>query len=321
MRVVIIGAGISGLIAKGAFTKDNHDVTVCDPKLESGDFSQHKAVMRLRDDRVNQYVNCRLKPITVTKAIYHKGEIHNKPNILLNNLYSLKNYGALGNRSLETLGEVDRFLITGYAPDVRKNFIPKRVKGISMSSGAHFRPHYWLKFSDESIVQYDICISTIPMPALMRLEGINLTGYENISFSYNPIYVSTADLLIPSDVHQTLYFTQSYIYRVTIEGQKLIIESTDCGITQEDFRHCVRAFGLDLATDVSDFKTVNQEIGKIVPIDDDARRRIMMDLTNKYNIYSFGRFATWKPLRVDQTIDDIEKIKMLIRVGNKNYYS
>jgi len=321
MKIAIIGAGISGLIAEGAFAKDpDNEITIFDHKKTSHALSGHKAVMRLRNDKIKNFIDCKLKKIAVYKAVYHEGKIYDKPNILLNNLYSLKAYGSLGERSLLSLGRVERYLIGSFnkqslitKAEVKR--IDKRLdrKGALVLSGDNFQ-------FPENFFDYDICISTMPMPLLLRA----IDGSYNVEFKYIPIYVNTALLKIKSDVHQTLYFTnrdKSVPYRVTIEGDQIIAESIE-PITGTEFNKCLNAFGLSWDhIDSMSFTGHEQKMGKLSPIDDDVRRKIMMDLTDKYNIYSFGRFATWRSLRIDQTLEDIEKIKMFIRIKSKGYYS
>ena len=314
MKIAIIGAGISGLIAAGTFSKDpKNEVVIFDPKKTSHALSSHKAVMRLRNDKIKDYIDCKLKKITAYKAVYPESQIYDKPNILLNNLYSLKAYGSLGERSLLSLGKVERYLITHISKqnNIKKAGVGNIVKGnkLLFPDGVDNKYEY----------KYDICISTIPMPAMLKLVG---KSYD-VEFNYKPINVMTADLKTKCNVHQTLYFTDkdsSVPYRITIEGNQLIAESIKpiIGIT---FDKCLRGFGLSWDhIDTLSMTEHTQKMGKLSPVDDDIRRRIMMDLTDEYNIYSFGRFAVWRPLRIDQTLDDIEKIKMFIRIKQKGYY-
>jgi hypothetical protein len=36
-------------------------------------------------------------------------------------------------------------------------------------------------------------------------------------------------------------------------------------------------------------------------------------MTTKYNIYSVGRFATWRQLLMDDVVDDIQHVERFIR--------
>jgi len=76
-------------------------------------------------------------------------------------------------------------------------------------------------------------------------------------------------------------------------------------------------FGLleDYITNISVYK---QNIGKILPIDDSVRKYFILTLTERYNIYSLGRHAVWKPLRIDDLLKDIEQIKKLISLRERS---
>ena len=312
MKIAVIGAGISGLIAEGAMLKTfGNDIAVFDSKQEKGLSSGHKAVMRLRNDSIKEYVNCDLRKVKVQKGIFHKGEIYESPNLLLNNRYSLKAYGSLGDRSLLSLGSQDRYLISNIRSS-HINYIRQGVDQIGDNS---------LMFSSGSDYPYDICISTIPMPKIIKMCNLKY----GIEFKYKSIFVTRAKLSIRSSVNQTLYFTDSrqfMPYRVTIQGQDVIAESM-IGTTDLTFEHCLTAFGLSykhISGEDKGFSITEQKFGKIEPIDDNLRRRILMDLTDEFKIYSLGRFATWRSLRIDQVVEDIKKIIMLIKVKHRAYY-
>lgn len=308
MKIAIIGAGIAGLIAEGAMLKTfGNDIAVFDDKQSKGLSSGHKAVMRLRDTTIKEYVNCDLKKIKVQKGICHEGMIYDRPNLLLNNLYSLKAYGSLGDRSLYSLGGVDRYLISNIRLN-NINYIRERVGKVIEGM---------LILESLSEYPYDVCISTIPMPALIKMCGMP----HMAEFKYRPIYVTRGHLSINSNVHQTLYFTDidpSLPYRVTIQGRDIIAESM---VGATNLYSSMSYFGISPShIDKDSIETYKQDFGKIEPIDDNLRRRILMELTDDFKIYSLGRFATWRSLRVDQVIEDIKKIILLIKVKHKQYY-
>ena len=315
MRIAIIGAGISGLIAEGAFSKiPGSTITIFDPKHDSDPLSEHKAVMRLRDTRIIDYVYCKIDKVKVYKAVYHSGKLYDKPNLLLNNMYSLKVYDSLSERSLSTLGVVDRYTISD---------ITRQGMGIRNVSVVHDIYDKQIHFDKAGSQQYDICISTIPMFSILNLVGKSSDDY-GVKFSWTPIYVTKINLSIKSDVHQTVYFTdqsEEVPYRITVEGSKIIAEATS-KLDHDSVYDCLRsAFGIGyFEADEDTVTTSTQNMGKLEPIPDDIRRKIMMDLTDEFSVYSFGRFATWRPLRIDQTLDDIEKIKMLVRIKHGKYY-
>ena len=76
-------------------------------------------------------------------------------------------------------------------------------------------------------------------------------------------------------------------------------------------------FGLR-AKRLVDIKESEQEYGKIMPIDEHLRKRFIFEMTTKHNIYSVGRFATWRQLLLDDVVEDIQHIEQFIK-GNSDY--
>jgi hypothetical protein len=57
---------------------------------------------------------------------------------------------------------------------------------------------------------------------------------------------------------------------------------------------------------------------KILPIDEDIRRRFIMWASDNFGIYSLGRFATWRPgLQLDDLVNDVRVIQ---RISSTNSY-
>ena len=57
---------------------------------------------------------------------------------------------------------------------------------------------------------------------------------------------------------------------------------------------------------------------KITPIDEDTRRWVIETLSQKEEIYSLGRFATWRNILLDDVLKDLQVIKKLM---NADLYS
>ena len=58
----------------------------------------------------------------------------------------------------------------------------------------------------------------------------------------------------------------------------------------------------------------------LVLVDDDARKSLIYELTDRFGIYSFGRFATWKPIRTDHLVGDIDVVKKLMAASSMSYH-
>ena len=76
-------------------------------------------------------------------------------------------------------------------------------------------------------------------------------------------------------------------------------------------------FGID-AMKLDDLKSSTQKFGKILPIDENLRKEFVLKLTKDYNIYSLGRFATWRQVLLDDLVKDIDVIEKFVS-GNHSY--
>lgn len=322
-KIVIIGAGMAGTIAYNYLRQ--YDPIIIDkrpkPKQSSNAIGTHPAVMRLRDPQVARFLGSDCKRVTISKAIYIDGRITTESNIKLNNMYSMKLYDQIGKRSLNNLGDQERWLIDGHKPPSNL-FWEMDVKEIKDD-----KIHCIVAGTRKSIIRYDICISTLPMTVMAKIACQEKT--QEINFEYNPVYVLRTNLNIASSVNQTLYFPsyETTVYRATIQEQVLIIESIEKqdhhDSTVDTIRFVLEAFGISGCFSEIDYNWTKMPIGKIKAIDEDRRLNLIMRLTDKYNIFSFGRFAVWRPLRTDHLLSDIEKIHRIIKAGDikKKYKS
>jgi hypothetical protein len=102
---------------------------------------------------------------------------------------------------------------------------------------------------------------------------------------------------------------QSYPFsRISITGDDLIVEG-DNSIDDNSINYVAQLLGFD-PKQFNNVTIHEQHYAKIRPIDDDERRRFMAWATDKFNIYSLGRFATWRPgLLLDDLIQDLRLIE------------
>lgn len=318
-KIIIIGSGIAGTIAYNFFKEFNP--IVIDKGIQRYRIKPHDAIMRLRDSQIAEYLGTYdYDPVKITKAIYYKDMLCSQSNIILNNLYSMKVYNELGNRSLNNLETVDRYLIDGFPAPARIHW-NKNVYRIENNIIYTIDE----ETGKEEEFKYDICISTIPMPFM---KNIIRSSKEilNVNFKYNPVYTIRIKLPFNSNVHQTIYYPEiSFpVYRATIQKNILIIEAIK--INKNDIIHInksylikyvLRSFGIDknILNKVKAYYWNEIKIGKIMAIDETIRLKYIIWLTDMHSIFSFGRFAVWRPLRADHLIDDIKKIQRMIKAN------
>lgn len=295
---MIIGAGLSGLIAAHLFP--SMPIVEAQPEPQE----MHKAVLRFRSDAVSRVTGIDFRQVVVRKGIYYKEEFH-QPTINLANLYSQKCLGrVVGERSIWNLDPVQRWI----APeDFYWRMIEQAKARIEWNQKIDFNA-----FPFES----DEVISTIPLPAALSQCGIQ----HNLTFDRSPIKVIRFRV-VSCDVFQTVYFPEPIcpVYRASITGDLLIVEMMDWndghGNYDEWHEDVCRAFGI-MEHDLEQLDEVKQQYGKIAPVDDVARKHLIGKLSIDHNIFSLGRFATWKNLLLDDVVQDCGKIKQLINASS-----
>lgn len=287
--MLIVGAGLSGLIAAHHWPK----ATVIEQQPRC-DKEVHRAVLRFRSDVVSKIIQVPFKKVMVRKGIWRKGRFV-KPNIHDANQYSKKTNGMIMDRSIWNLESAERYVAS---PDLWNILVDGLKNRISFSED-------W----DFSVPCTEDVINTAPMPIAAK----DILSEETATFKRKGITVVRFQL-DDVDVHQTVYFPfpEFPVYRATITGGDVILE-----MTTDSFEEC------DLPSVIKDamepfaysgtpkqIEVSNQNYGKIVPIDPDLRRSILMTLTQR-RIYSLGRFATWRNILLDDLPKDMEQIDRL----------
>lgn len=297
----IIGAGMAGLLAANVLRR--HKPVVYEAKTSLPD--NHAALLRFRSEAISRATGIPFKQVRIHKAIVDpNGRVTNETNLRLNNMYAQKVVGRIMGRSSTNLDPADRWIAP---PD----FVSQMAKCVDIRFGesvdlTNYKP------------EFGPCISTMPMPELMRqLE------WEAIpQFKFSPVWVVNAQIIDPEvDVYQTIYFPDPAIpiYRASITGNNVIMEFVDDphkSSTDTDRSMVMRwihHFGIcpRQIKQVGDGITV-MRYGKISPIDDLTRRNFIYNASQACHIYSLGRFATWRQILLDDLIGDIQFIESFI---------
>jgi hypothetical protein len=305
MKIGIFGAGLSGVFAANYFSSKGYSVELFDKKKESEFGEINAGVFRLKSRNTEHYLGWELKKISIKKAYIYNDKICNIPDLKMNNLYSIKLFGELQERSI--LAKESTWI--RYLPTTKARINPsvKKVGYFNVSER-------WYAQGQKSC---DYWISTIPMDYMV--DYLYKGDIKDIKFTKESTHKYSFGINIKSEVNQTFYVitASNPIYRITIQFNQLIVESMrDVGI--DDIKSLLCVIGLESEfVDLEVPKVVMSPYGKISPIDEDIRRRIIMKLTNDYKIFSFGRYAVWKPkLMIDDLLEDAEKINRQIKIGD-----
>lgn len=283
----IIGAGIAGLLAGCTFQK----ATIFEANPENK--SSHKALLRFRTPAVGDAVGIDFRKVLVHKGVWSHGR-YVSPNISLANMYSKKVIGKLADRSIWNLDPVERYI----APE---SFIPQLVER------CRGRIHFDHPVGIDEMKSGEETISTMPMSALAKLFDVP----QMPKFEFAPITVKR--FRIPNaDVFQTVYFPDQItnLYRASITGDLLIAEY----IGEEDNYYFANAFGIH-ESEMQEIEQVKQSYGKIAKIDEAWRKQFIFNMTTNHNIFSIGRFGTWRNILLDDVLEDISVVKKLLNTS------
>lgn len=297
----IIGAGLSGLIAATLFpnatvheARDQHSIN-------------HKALLRFRSDALSRLTGIPFRKVTVRKSVWYDGA-HQPINIKLANLYSRKTNGEMLDRSIWSLDPVERFIAPEDLVEQMIASVGRRINWNDPLTGPDL-----LRLAKDQPV-----ISTIPMPVMNDLLFTDEPGHTAPKFNFKSVVVDRYRIR-GADVHQTIYYPDIHtgVYRASITGDLLIVERSGQHLwTDAGLEEVVESFGATM-DDISVVEeSHHQRFGKIAPIDERWRRNFIFNLTHRYGIYSMGRFAVWRNILLDDTINDGAVVKRLINTGS-----
>lgn len=295
----IIGAGLAGLIT-ACRIKDA-------PIFEAGSrVEQHRALLRFRDKSVSELTGIPFQEVTVHKEIVFEGAAYKQASIQMANMYAKKVSGAYRGRSIWNLDTVKRYVAP---PDFYDQLTDRHAGRIEWN-----QPVGELEGIKGQI------ISTIPLPVMMKVCGMDPLNFE---FSKSEIKVDRYKLPKGSQVYQTMYFPgpSVRVFRASITGDLLIIESMTgqpAGAFDWDYDEATELEGIISSLGIDDVEfidTVEQKYGKIVDIPREQREAILYELTRDFNVFSIGRFATWRNILLDDVVKDIGMVEKLMKAS------
>ena len=308
-KVGIIGAGLAGLLA-GVMMRDR---VLRIYEKQSSLPHNHTAVMRFRSRAVSDATNIPFRQVPVAWTIQRKRFQQNDLATAMS--YSWNCTGVYDPtrsiaRFLPGLFVSNRYVSPPDLPTLLANKLMAPIKynfdffGLSKEAGP--------------------TISTIPMPALAQILKYEFQSEFHSRPGINVVaYVERISHLVPVDCYATVYITHECSFqRVTITGNKVIAE---CYISDEEDNDLIMSFNniMPEALGLKDigFKDISihrQEYAKIIGIDEEERRRFIRWATREHNIYSLGRYATWRPgLLLDDLVQDVRLITEMIWGGNE----
>lgn len=303
--MIIVGAGMAGLLAARMLSHRQPVIWEKQKALPNN----HRAVLRFRTSQIGDILGIPFKKVHMIKdAMPWQNRIADSL------AYSYKNTGAyLSDRSIvKGLVSEERYIAP---PD----FIPRMAEGVKIEFNRDYSP------TDPHGNGVPV-ISTIPMPAMMEIADYDMAP----EFRYKAGATITADLADTDAYVSLLVPNPNRPYsRVSITGNQLIIELPKSDIGSDTFLDDVNKTRLEIAAicanllgitsdKLSNVRFTVSPYNKILPIKDEARKDFMFWATKNLDIYSLGRYATWRPgLLLDDLVKDIRLIDGW--VGRSNY--
>ena len=311
----ILGAGMAGCLA-GIL---NNDAIIFERSVSPDTMLVHKALLRFRSDKIGKICGVDFEKVIVRKSIHYENKEYRTPTLRLANLYSKKVSNGYYSRSILDLADAERYIAPENFHEILLNKCKDRIrynhKVISISKES-------LKFTTYEISRLDTAIiSTIPMNVLCGLIGIKETSIiKNIEFHQSAIHV-TRYRIRNCSIFQTVYYPDpsTTVYRASILRDLLIIERMIAdeilSYPEDEDEQIIQSLGIQL--DDLEPLDESQQLGKIAPIAEDARKNIILHATMNFNVYSLGRFSVWRNILLDDVYEDILKIRQL---SNKPKY-
>lgn len=302
MDIYIIGAGMAGLLAARMLKNRGHNPVVIEaqPSLPNN----HHALLRFRSNVVSEVTG-----IPFTKVNMIKCTVPYRNPVAEALAYS---YKATGTYS------TDRSITTGHTAAERwiapPDFINQLAEGLDIEFTAYQEQAFDMQRNKPAPI-----ISTMPMPKLVSLLNYPYLGGND--FKYRKGMVVKAKLL-NCNAYTSIYVPDPAFNfsRASITGDELTVEINEHGqyLKESITLEAMHLLGVHL-TKATDVQIYEQQYSKIEPIDDDKRKRFMAWATDQHNIYSLGRFATWRPgLLLDDLVNDVKRIEQWI-VKSNNY--
>lgn len=301
--MIILGAGMAGLLAGKYFSGRNPTIIEKQSDLPNN----HSALLRFKTDKLSYLVGEPFRRVYVRKFVAYEETYADFPNPYICNQYSYKVTGQYADRSCWNLEPGYRYI----AP---ADMIKRIADGQKIKFGVNVGIKELSKYASAGPI-----ISTIPMPVMAKIIGA-----ETPKFSMSNVWTLRVRVLAPMvDLYQTIYQCAEHytVYRMSFTGNELIIEMME-KTEKPDLivRDALEMFGLQPEAGhlmLSLIEQREQKYGKIVPIDESWRREFIYMLTRDYNIFSLGRYATWRQLLLDDLHNDLEVINSLVNAEDR----
>lgn len=312
MTTHIVGAGMAGLLAANMLRNSN--VFERQSKLPNN----HSAVLRFRSGQIGDLTGIPFKRVTMIKGVVP----------WLNPIADALAYSRKTNKTYRS----DRSIIAGLTQAERFIAPPDFISRLASNVGSKIVLGHDYDFSEVADFGNPV-VSTVPMPILMdRLQYPPLLNGKLPVFRSEVGYNLSATIAdCDAYISLTIPNPDARVSRISITGDRMVVEiMPPDNLTEiDEWLEGIKAYALKQAqryaweylginSPVFDVGVNVQAYGKIAPVPEDVRKAFMYWATDNFNIYSLGRYATWRPgLLLDDLVQDVRRIEGWIGSGSK----
>ena len=320
--VAIAGAGLSGLIAANLFRSRGYQIRVYELQPNLPD--NHNALLRFRSPALGEALGIPFKKVTAVICLYHPSAASSALRVATDYAYATTGKRR-SDRSITRLLDGPLIVDRWVAPvDFRERLfdrIKDKVvfdKKISLIGHAESDEHLvstipmkdaFAEWADKTILPE--CFKIPVFSAHEYIAGtVSLLNYEAYGTIYNPEPTAEVPWTRASVTGSTTHFEISLQWDK--EGLLKNLES---------LKELVSVMAQSLFNADIDYTkgapvTYHSRADRILPIDDRVRKSFIMELTDEHNVYSLGRFATWRPgMLLDDLPKDVAVISGMIEGG------
>jgi len=295
--MIIAGAGLAGLLAANML----HYLKPVVYEAQDDIPNNHSAVLRFKESTFGDVCSIPFKEVKLTKAV-----IPWRNPVADALAYADKNNGvARNNRSITMERDngvryiAPANLIESLAGRVRLR-LGMPINFAARTIGVGSKPM--------QIQRNEPIISTIPMSTLM--DQLEWPHKDKVQFSHQTgVHVHAK--IENCDAYVGLQFPDPALpfSRVSVTGNDLIVEGSD-KLDETCLPFVAEALGFKDEQRFTGVSVHRQRYAKINPINDAMRKEFIHWASVAHNIFSLGRFATWRPgLQLDSLVNDVRLIE------------
>ena len=321
-KFIIVGGGLSGLIFGMNLSKLDESYIL----VEKNEVVPEAKLHYLHED-VSEYLPFKLNRVDVITNVLWNGKLYTTPTIDMMNYFS---YTTLGRIMQNSMKFIDGSIHNGWIPEFGLDNIQDKIKELNKGElmfGANLslldttsKIAHVLYQENEIEIKYEYLISTIPLPAVLKISGIMADSID--SFKTEPIkmteVITNQDCF--GDMFEIVYIPQAEMgyARFSILGKRIVAEKANGNFEATESGNRIGLNKLltlllpNINTSLCEFKDVTNWFGRYIPIDETERNEIISEL-NKNDIYPLGRYAEWTYKRVDHVVKDAEKLAQRLK--------